>query len=100
MTLTDHAWRNLPVETASGASVGKLVGIELDPDTHRVAFYHVRRRRLVPSGPELLVAPNQVVSFTPEKMVVEDLVARDRAVSEGRKPSLAPPTPVMPSTRS
>jgi hypothetical protein len=99
MTLADHEWRNLPVETALGTAVGRLTAIELDPDTHRVAYYHVRRRRLVSSGPDLLVSPAQVVSLTKEKMVVDDLVVRDRAVAEGRKPNLAPTAPAMPASQ-
>lgn len=99
MTLADHEWRNLPVETTLGTAVGRLTGVELDPGTHRVAYYHVRRRRLVPSGPDLLVPPAQVVSLTQEKMVVDDLVVRDRAVADRRKPNLAPSAPVMPASQ-
>lgn len=99
MTLSDRVWRNLPVETASGAPVGKLVGVELDSESHRVAFYQVRRRRIVPSGPDLLIAPTQVVSLSNERMVVEDLLARDATVV-ARKSNLAPASPAISATRS
>jgi hypothetical protein len=100
MNLPDRAWRNLPVETASGTSIGKLVGVELDSETHRVTFYHVRRKGgLVSSGPELLISPTQVVLLTNEKMVVEDLLATD-SESAQRKPNLVPASPALPSTRS
>ena len=97
-TLPESDWRGLPVETASGAAVGRLSSIELDPLSHRVAFYHVRRRRLVPGGPDLLVAPKQVVEFTDERMVVEDLVEAEGAARRSPTPA-STPSPVMPAAR-
>jgi sporulation protein YlmC with PRC-barrel domain len=75
----------LPVETKSGEHLGKVARIDLIPDQHLVFRYAIR-----PSNPlkelvtdDLLIAPEQVLSLTKDKMVVDDLT------SDAKKPAPA-----------
>ncbi len=97
-TLLESDWRGLPVETASGTAIGRLSSVELDPLEHRVAYYHVRRRRLVPGGPDLLIHPKQVVEINDERMVVEDLVLTEKEAVKRSSPA-STPSPAMPASR-
>lgn len=76
----------LAVETQSGTTLGKVTGVEVDPESQAVQRYQVSRgnmlARLVEGMPaQLLVDPAQVVSITEEKMVVVDLVAAEPAAA-------------------
>ena len=80
----------LPVITQQGVHLGHVVSLDIEIETHTITHYHVRTgiiRGLWHQ--ELLIAASQVVSISPEKMVVEDNAASGlrRGV---RKPRLVP----------
>lgn len=77
MRLSLRDLHNLPVETPSGASIGRLVDVEIDVDEQTIRTYHVRSRTLIPGlfGQKLLIDRSQVVSLTKEKLIVDDAVA-------------------------
>ncbi|MBI3115614.1 MAG: PRC-barrel domain-containing protein [Candidatus Kerfeldbacteria bacterium] len=79
MRITLNQLHNLPVETQSGEHLGRVVDVELDADRHEVVSYYVKTKSLLPGLFEqlLIVDRRQVVSITPEKLVVEDAVSRD-----------------------
>lgn len=82
--IDDKTLLKLPVETESGAALGRVAGFELDAAAHVILRYRVRPRGLasrVLSGP-LLVAREQVVSLDAEKMVVRDAVARELELAQ------------------
>ncbi|USN53450.1 MAG: PRC-barrel domain-containing protein [Candidatus Nomurabacteria bacterium] len=74
--LRKHSLFHLPVETKSGQALGHIDDIELDPMTQQVLRYYVKSGHLVAAllQKELIVAAEQVLSITEEKMVVDDLV--------------------------
>ncbi len=68
----------LPVETASGISLGKLTDLEIDEHNHLVKAYQVQTSTLLPgflSG-NLLVGRDQVVSVSNKKIVVDDSMVK------------------------
>lgn len=72
MLLPHNAILGLPVETKSGAPLGKIIGFLLDPDTHVVVQYEVGRGVFHTRKTALLVHREQVIDITPKKMIVED----------------------------
>lgn len=75
-TLHSNKLLGLPVETQSGQALGKIQGLLLEPQTHTVVQYEVKRNRILPDlfGKTLLIHVGQVLALTKEKMVVEDLL--------------------------
>lgn len=76
MRLRDDELIGLPVETASGVYVGRLVGFVVDMETGFVVQYRVCPRGFVaacfPGFRELLIAHDQVVSIDTKRMIVRD----------------------------
>lgn len=77
MPLTLRELKGRPVVTVSGRPVGRVVDVELDPDTLRVAAFRVRPKTALPGllGGELIIAERQVVRLTREALVVDDATA-------------------------
>lgn len=101
MRLRGDALRNLPVETASGQRLGRVVGFEFDPDTHMIVTFIVRPSVLASplTRSELLINRSQVISITRERMVVEDGVRTARAEARSSKPTLTKDVaPVVPAS--
>lgn len=77
---------SLPVETEGGDVVGKVVGIDLNIETHDVGAYHVRTgtfvRQLIGSDADLEILPVQVRSITQKKMIIADLRGKDGAIEK------------------
>lgn len=75
MNLTSKQLLGLPVETQSGQHLGRVHDFMLDPTHQTIVQYSVRAGVLPKElfGRELLVASEQVVLLTEEKMVVDDL---------------------------
>ncbi len=92
--LRKHNLIGLPVETRSGASLGRIQDFELDPLEQRILRYTVRARRLIGDllRHDLLVASSQVISLDAEKMVVDDAVrpAEGVSVPSGKPVASAP----------
>ena len=65
----------LPVETQTGISLGKVVGINLEITSHVVNEYVVRHGFL--NSQEFLIKPIQIISISQEKMIVEDGIVKE-----------------------
>lgn len=80
MRLQDKELRGLPVETKSGDKLGKITGFTIDPSSHRITEYSVKPHPSLPKiiEQELLIGADQVLSLDNEKMVVDDLVIKDK----------------------
>ena len=64
---------NLAVYTQQGQHLGRVASMDIDLDSHMVRHYHVRTGVIKWLWHhELLVARQQVISISKEKMVVED----------------------------
>jgi len=76
--LDDKTLLRLPVETKSGAALGRVAGFEFDADSHAVLRYRVRPKGLAAGmlKKPLLVAREQVLSIDAEKMIVDDNVEK------------------------
>lgn len=77
MSLNSHTLLGLPVETRSGAPLGRVSGFTLDEASQSILSYEVKRGRIL--GDHLLVHRGQVLSLTEEKMVTEDAVVKEEA---------------------
>ncbi|MBI4415185.1 MAG: PRC-barrel domain-containing protein [Candidatus Kerfeldbacteria bacterium] len=77
----------LPVETASGAPLGRVRDCIFDTESHTIIQYEVRGTN--PFAKERLIGAHQVVSISREKMVVEDLILKDTQQAPAR-PGVVP----------
>lgn len=79
MRLQARDLHHLPVETARGIAVGRLIDWEIDTETQAIRTYHVQSKTRVPGlyGNTLLIDRQQVISITNEKMVVDDLAVTE-----------------------
>ena len=84
--LDDKTLLRLPVETKSGAALGRVAGFEFDVETHAIVRYRVRPRGLAAGmlKKPLLVAREQVLSITAEKMVVDDNVEKAMELAKAK----------------
>jgi sporulation protein YlmC with PRC-barrel domain len=76
--LDDARLLKLPVHTKSGTHLGRVSGFEFEIETQAILRYRVRPKGLAArmlKGP-LLVAREQVLSITKERMTVEDDVEK------------------------
>lgn len=66
--------QGIPVKTKSGKLLGKLGDLSIDTDTGRLDALLVRSRGIIPGllEGELRISWSQVVSLTPEEVVVVD----------------------------
>lgn len=73
----------LTVTTESGAHLGRVVDITIDPDTQAVVSYHVKPSRLMPDmvAAPLIISRNQVISIDQRQMVVDDATIKSRATA-------------------
>jgi len=74
MKLTAKNIIGLAVYTQSGTHLGKVADFSFDTETQTVTQYTVKRSGLITDlwPKELLIHPDQVISLTDEKMVVDD----------------------------
>jgi sporulation protein YlmC with PRC-barrel domain len=74
MILNSKAILGIPVETRSGHTLGRLGSLDVDSETGRVKTFHVKSGNLVAGllGDELMIAWDQVVEWTSERLVVVD----------------------------
>jgi len=103
MRLSGKDIKGLPVETRSGRSLGKVAGMIVETEDHRVVQYVVKKAhslaKILPA--EILVNRDQVVSIDAEKMVVEDLAEAQAAEEAEAVPAAAAATGApSPVTRS
>ncbi|MBI4090154.1 MAG: PRC-barrel domain-containing protein [Candidatus Kerfeldbacteria bacterium] len=78
------------VVTESGHRLGRVVDVELDAEAHLVTTYLVSPSRLVQplTRSVLRIHRSQVVSVSPEKLVVQDSVKPLGGEAEPGRPSL------------
>lgn len=76
MRISYKKLKKLPVETTSGEVLGHVDDVVVDVDTHEVAQYEVKASIL--SSKRYLIARQQVISITSEKMVVDDAVVGEK----------------------
>jgi sporulation protein YlmC with PRC-barrel domain len=80
----------LPVWTKSNIRLGRVVGFDFDEESQMVVRWRVRpvgvASRLV--GGELLVGREQVIAITADRMIVDDLLARELELSKAKALSL------------
>ncbi|MDD2646596.1 MAG: PRC-barrel domain-containing protein [Patescibacteria group bacterium] len=64
----------LPVYTQSGKLLGKVIDLESAPQSELVIRYIVEPDGLIKNiiGVQLSISPQQIISLTEEKMIVED----------------------------
>jgi hypothetical protein len=76
--------------------LGRIVDIELDPESHLVMTYVVQPGRLTQpiARKSLRINRSQVASFTNERMVVDDLVSRLPAEQRTRGLTKNAPSPI------
>jgi len=91
MSLHKQDLINLPVETRSRQALGRVCDFELNPLTQQIERYYIKTgRHLTSPFPKALIIHNsQVLSITPEKMVVDDNVRTkpalvNKALSRGQ----------------
>ncbi len=89
MNLKNKDLINLPVETKSGQSLGRIVEFEIDVLTGKIVNYYVKSGNVIKGlfKDELIINQSQVVSLDKEKMVVEDnVVVGQETVKVGLSP--------------
>lgn len=76
--IDDKTLSKLPVYTRSGTRLGKVSGFELDVETQAILRWLVRPKGITASvlKKPLIVARDQVLSITAERMTVDDAVAK------------------------
>lgn len=71
----------LAVETERGISVGKVIDVAVDKETHQVTTYFVASKpflkKILNQKSSLCIAPAQVISLTFQKMIVSDLNTKE-----------------------
>ncbi|MCR4256085.1 MAG: PRC-barrel domain-containing protein [Candidatus Uhrbacteria bacterium] len=74
MILNSKAILGIPVETRAGQTLGRLGSLDVDAETGRIKTFHVKSGNLVSGllGDELMVAWEQAVELTDERLVVAD----------------------------
>ncbi len=96
-TSTAHVLQGTPVWTRLGERVGRVHDLEFDIDTGKLVALHVHYGHWVPlAGTKtLIVRWSQIVEITPEKVVIEDAVLKER--NPTTEPLTAPviPTPAV-----
>ena len=73
--------QGVPVRTASGQQVGKLISFDVDADRGRIEALRVRMSRSMPAllNKEAYVSWSQIVSMDEKEIVVRDGVVVERS---------------------
>ena len=83
MYLSNDNIIKLPVFTKSGDKLGQVSHFEVDTISQQIVKYYVKSgglvNELLRKDKELIIDQSQVISISAEKMVVEDLTAKERA---------------------
>ncbi|MBN1325562.1 hypothetical protein JW977_01080 [Candidatus Falkowbacteria bacterium] len=84
MFISDKKLNHVRVETAGGRYLGLVQGFELDTDTGIIEKYYVKSKKLISGLFEnaLIINRKQIISFTDEKMIVEEAAAKALASSK------------------
>ncbi len=81
MKILSRKLNNLPVETKSGNSLGKVNGFVVDTDVQSVLEYYVKPAGMVAGlvKGKLIIARGQVIEITKQKMIVDDAVVGEKS---------------------
>ncbi|MFH1598188.1 MAG: PRC-barrel domain-containing protein [Patescibacteria group bacterium] len=85
MNLKKNQLLNLPVFTKSGKKLGRIVDFEFNAEMQEIVRYYVKGENIIKEliEKELIIDSGQVVSIDDKKMVVDDLVIKQKeAVAE------------------
>jgi len=76
--------KNLPVFTQNYQQLGRICSFEIDSKTHSISKYIIRNSNLIKrlTSENILISPFQVISIDEHKMIVEDNVVGDEALTE------------------
>ncbi|OGY41574.1 MAG: hypothetical protein A2Y82_01110 [Candidatus Buchananbacteria bacterium RBG_13_36_9] len=87
MLINQKQLKKVAVETQSGHFLGYISDIELETDTGVIERYYVKSLLSIPGlfKNKLLIHKNQIISFEPGKMVVEDSAIKEKAGSNAFK---------------
>lgn len=90
-TLHSNKLLGIPVETQSGQLLGKVQGFLLEPGSHTIEQYEVKKNSILPEffGKALLISIAQVISLTEEKMIVEDLILSEKEKIETSRQAIS-----------
>lgn len=74
----------LPVYTQSGEALGKVSGLEMETGSQQIVNYLLKpssiiKELLVPE-PEFIIPSQRVLEITRQKMIVEDLVLKEKGI--------------------
>lgn len=71
---------NLSVCTQAGQHLGRVDSFEVDIDSRTISKYHVKTGLIKGLWHQkLIIDQSQVISISKEKMVVEDIVSKEKA---------------------
>ena len=88
---------HLPVFTRSGEELGKVSDFTINVDTQEIERYFVKSSHMIEEffSKELIISNKQVISINKEKIIVDDLVSKEKERmfnnNELRKNKSAPP---------
>lgn len=78
--LSDKEIKNLAVESKNGTKIGRVVGIEIEPDSQTIMNYLIKPKQVVKGIFEgnLIINRERVIEINEEKMIVDDSVAQSQ----------------------
>ena len=80
MRMSNSDLIGLAVETKSGDHLGKVADFEVNTDTGKIENIHVKTGLIQGLWHEqLVIAHNQIIEITKEKVIVEDMVSKEKA---------------------
>ncbi len=92
MRIDSKILKHLDVETVSGEMLGHIYDFEIEIDGQIIIQYKVKSSLI--SRTEYLIGRDQIVKFTPNKIIVDDAVAIDKKIGLQKKtaPEIEPAT--------
>ena len=66
--------KNIPVETKNGLYLGKVINLQINTEGFIINKLFVVKKRLFSKSQRLLIHPNQIISISEQKILVQDNV--------------------------
>ena len=72
--ISEKQIKNLPVEGKGGNKIGRVIGIEIEPESQSIINYLVKPRQVVKGIFEgnLVINREQVIELNKERLIVDD----------------------------
>lgn len=85
-TLEEKKLLKLPVETKSGTALGRVLGFDVEVESQTITRWRVRPSGLASRmlSQPLVIAREQVLSITEEKMIVDDAVEKEMELAKAQ----------------